>query len=76
MKFKDKYPDFAAVEDKILAARAERAAFVAQAIVDGIGATLRGMNRLARFVGRNVTAEADRRAINADAFLKRSVPKY
>lgn len=76
MRFNEQYPDFAAVERHIHAARVERAVYLASAIVRGIDAVMRGLRRIAEVVGRNVKAESDRRAVEADAFLKRSVPHY
>lgn len=76
MNFKQKYPDFAAIEGQIRAARAERAVYLSQVIVEGLVTTIRGLKKLGGFVGRNLAAERDRRAIEADAFLKRWVPKY
>lgn len=76
MKFNEKYPDFASIEQHIHRARVERAVYLADAIVGVVTTTIGGLRRLAELIGRNVRAEADRRAIEADAFLKRSVPKY
>ena len=76
MSFKDKYPDFAAVEEHIRRARAERALMIATLLSNGIVAVIDGVKRLAAAAGRNLAAERDRRAIEADAFLKRAVPKY
>ena len=85
MKFKDMYPQYSDVERHIHAARLERAVYVAELIAGGIDTTVRGLRRLGesfvdarRFAttGGQVKAEADRRAIESDAFLKRSVPRY
>ena len=76
MNFKEKYPDFAAIEGQIHAARLERAVYLSHAIVAAVQSTVGGMKRLAAYVSRNVGAERDRRSIGADAFLKRSVPRY
>lgn len=76
MNFKDKYPDFAAIESHIRAARVERAVYLSQVIVGAIETVVSGLKRLGRVTARNVEAERDRRAIQADAFLKRSVPRY
>ncbi len=76
MNFKEKYPDFAAIEGHIRAARVERAVYLSQAIIGGIEATLAGLKKLGAFAARNVAAERDRRSIESDAFLKRSVPRY
>ena len=76
MNFKEKYPDFAAIEGHIRTARIERAVYLSQAIVGAIETVIGGLKHLSTFAARNVGAERDRRAIQADAFLKRSVPRY
>ncbi|HUP97695.1 MAG TPA: hypothetical protein VM073_07135 [Usitatibacter sp.] len=76
MDFKDKYPDFANVEALVKRARAERQVAIATAFTNGIMALVDGTRRLAGALGSNLAAERDRRAIESDAFLKRSVPKY
>ena len=76
MKFKDQYPDFAAIEQHIRRARAERQVAIATFFVDAILATGRGLKRITQGFGQGVAAEVDRRAVESDAFLKRSVPRY
>lgn len=76
MMFKDKYPEFAAIEEHIRAARVERAVYLSQVIVGAVQSVLEGIRRLGTFAARSVEAERDRRSIEADAFLKRSVPRY
>jgi len=76
MSFKNNYPDFAAIEGHIRHARAERAVAIASFLADAILGTVRGIKRLAFATGTGIAAERDRRAIESDAFLKRSVPKY
>ena len=76
MNFKDQYPDYAVIEAHIRRARAERSVAVAHALVGVVDATVRGCKRLAASLGRGLEAERDRRAIESDAFLKRSVPRY
>jgi hypothetical protein len=76
MDFKDKYPDFAAIEGHIHTAHAERSVAVSQAIVAAIEVVIRGLKSFARTLGRGYAVERDRRAVEADTFLKRSVPKY
>ena len=75
MSFKQTYPDFATIENHIHRARVERAVMVSQAIVAGVQATIRGLKLLRNALERNFHAELDRRAVEADAFLKRSVPR-
>jgi hypothetical protein len=74
MDFKTRYPDYALIEHHIRRAHAERSVAVAQAIVGVLMAMGRGLKRFTD--GPVLAAAADRRAIEADAFLKRSVAKY
>ena len=68
--------DFAVLESHIRRARIERSVAIAQSIAT-VGESIgRGLRRLATALGRGLDAERDRRAIEADSFLKRSVPKY
>ena len=76
MDFKDTYPDFAAIEAHVRQARAERSVAVAQYFAEGVLSLGRGLRSLTRSMGGGLAAERDRRAIEADSFLKRSVPKY
>lgn len=73
MNFQQKYPDFAAIENQIMAARVERAVYVSTAIVKAINWLVEGGRKLAAAVDRSVEAEIERRAIEADPFLKRQV---
>ena len=73
MNFQQKYPDFAAIENQIMAARVERAVYVSTAIVKGVNWVMECGKSLAAAVNRNVEAEIERRAIESDPFLKRSV---
>jgi hypothetical protein len=75
MDFKTQYPDFASVEEHIRRARVERSVAVAHAFVTLWKAAERGFGRLARSVAQGLDAERDRRAIEADAFVRRWVPK-
>ena len=76
MDFKDLYPDFAAIENHIKRARAERAVAIAQIFAGAIVSAGRGLRSLGRAMGSGLAAERDRRAIEADSGLKRAVPKY
>ena len=69
-------PDFAQLEAYIRRARIERSVAIAQSIATIGEAIGRGLRRFAATMGRGLDAERDRRAIEADSFLKRSVPKY
>ena len=73
MKFNDQYPDFAEVAHHIRRARAERVVFLANVVSDVVTAVGRGLRNL---VSAGTGRAADLRAIESDAFLKRSVPKY
>ena len=74
--FKTKYPEFAQVEDLIRKAQLERSVAIATWLADVVVSVGRGIKRLVAATGSSLAAERDRRAIEADAFLKRSVPKY
>ena len=76
MKFSQTYPDYAAVEDHIRRARAERAVYVANAITEFVMAVAGGLKRAAARVGQSMDREIERRAVESDPFLKRSVPRY
>lgn len=76
MKFSETYPDYASVEAHIRRARAERAVYLANAITEFVLAVSRGLKRVAGRVAAGMDAQLDRRAIEADPFLKRSVPRY
>lgn len=71
MNFQQKYPDFAAIENQIMAARVERAVYLSAAIVKAINWVVESGKRLAAAVNRNVEAEVERRAIASDPFLRR-----
>lgn len=74
MRSSDNYPDFAVIEAHIRRARLERSVVLGQYIADfakWLGASARS---LATVMQRGYEAECDRRAIEADAFLRRSVP--
>jgi hypothetical protein len=76
MDLKTRYPEFAVVESHIQRARMERSAALAR-LVAGFFASLGvGLRKLSEGLGDGLAAERDQRAIEADAFLKRSVPRY
>ena len=76
MKFSQTYPDYASVEAHIRRARAERAVYIANAVTEFIMAVSGGLKRVAAKVGQGMDREIERRAVEADPFLKRSVPRY
>ena len=74
--FKTQYPDFASVEDLVRKAQLERSVAIATWLSDLVVGAGNGLKRLVAATGNGLAAERDRRAIEADAFLKRSVPRY
>jgi hypothetical protein len=74
--FKTRYPEYASVEEHIRQARLERSVAIAEWLSELVVSTGRGVQRLVEATGSSLAAERDRRAVEADAFLKRSVPKY
>jgi len=66
-------PDFAAIKDQIEQAHVERAAYLGQLIADGGVALARAVKRLGAAMERGYNAELDQRAVEADAFLRRSI---
>jgi cell division inhibitor SulA len=76
MNFKTEYPDFASIEEHVRAARVERSVAIATWLSNLVVASGRGLRRLLAAANSGLAQERDRRAIEADAFLKRSVPKY
>jgi hypothetical protein len=68
--------DFSAIEVHIRRARIERSVAVSQLFVAAGEAIGRGLRRLADAFSHGLEVERDRRAVEADAFLKRSVPRY
>ncbi len=51
MDFKDRYPDYATIEEHIRRARIERSLAIAQMLADAIAAVMKGL----RAAGRGVT---------------------
>lgn len=76
MRFNETYPDYAAIEEHIRRARIERSVVVSEMIVAGVQALGRAFKALRESLQRNFYQELDRRFVEADAFLKRSVPRY
>ena len=66
MNFAKTYPDFAAIEGHVRRARVERSLAIAQMIAAAVTAVGRAFQRPAQ-------AEAERKHIAADAFLRRSI---
>ena len=76
MSNEDRTPDFTSVDEYIRRAHVERAAYVGGLIAEGGAALARALKRLGTAMERGYAEELDRRAIESDAFLRRSVPKY
>ncbi len=72
--------DFAPIDNHIDRLGLERTAHMAQALADAArNVTLaagRAWKRLGAGLERGYSAELDRRAVEADAFLRRSAPRY
>ena len=66
MNFAKTYPDFAAIEGHVRRARVERSLAIAQMIAGAAAA-------IGRMFHRADDAEADRKHVAADAFLRRSI---
>jgi hypothetical protein len=76
MDFKDTYPEYVAIEKHIKKAHVERSFALAQVFAEAAMSISRGLRNLSDMMGKGLAAERDRRAIESDSFLKRSVPKY
>jgi hypothetical protein len=73
MRSNETNPDFASVQHHIQRAQVERAAYIGGLIAEGGVALGRALKRLGAVMERGYNAELDARAIEADAFLRRSV---
>jgi hypothetical protein len=76
MDFRTEYPDYEAIQGHIRRAHAERSLAIAQMIANAIEAIVRGTRRFAADLGNGLQADWEKRAIEADSFLKRYVPRY
>lgn len=74
MDAKTHYPEFISVEEHIRRAQLQRSAHIAHLIAVGVDRLAKSLAQAARIMGDGINAEMDRRAIEADAFLKRAVP--
>jgi hypothetical protein len=71
-----KIEDFAGIDHLMSRARLERNVYMANAIAGAIRGTARWLRHAAQAMQRGYDAELDRRAIEADTFLRRSVSHY
>ncbi|HET9470128.1 MAG TPA: hypothetical protein VFO24_03425 [Usitatibacter sp.] len=67
--------DFTSIEEQIRNANLQRAAYMGGLIAEGGVALARSLKRLGAVMARAYDVELDKRAIEADAFLRRSVPR-
>ena len=79
MSFKEKYPDYVSIEEYVRRARLERSIAIGNLVADAVVATWSLMKKVADTLvdafHSNEAAEHDRQAIEANTFLKRSVPR-
>jgi hypothetical protein len=76
MDFKNQYPEYADVQDLIHRARLERSVAIAHFIAASIAAVIDGARRLVDIVSHGHAAEADRRTVEVDPFLRRSIAPH
>lgn len=76
MSTQDTDTGFTPIQEYIRRANVERSVYVGNLIAEGGAALLRSLKRLGAAMERGYAEELDRRAVEADAFLRRSVPKY
>ena len=74
MEAKTHYPEFISIDEHIRRAQLQRSAHIAHLIAVGVDRLAKSLAQAARTMGDGINAEMDRRAIEADAFLKRAVP--
>ena len=67
--------EYESLNRRIERAHAQRNAYVGELIAEGGAALGRALKRLGAVMQRGYDAELDRRAVEADAFLRRSVPR-
>ena len=70
------FPQYDDVESYIRRARLERSVVIGEAFATAVVAIARGLKTLGHRLAEGLDAEADRRAVEADVFLKRSVGRY
>jgi hypothetical protein len=70
------FPQYEDVADHIRRARLERSVYIAEMFAAAVAALGRGLKKLGERFADGLEAERDRRAIEADVFLRRSVGRY
>jgi hypothetical protein len=70
------FPQYADVEPLIRQARLERSVYLAEMFATLVERAVRGFKALGVRMADGLEAERDRRAIEADVFLRRSVGRY
>jgi hypothetical protein len=70
------FPQYDAVEEHIRRARLERSVAIAELFAEIVVRIGRGLKVLGSRFSDGLAAENDRRAIEADVFLRRSVGRY
>ncbi|HEX3061630.1 MAG TPA: hypothetical protein VHP55_03135 [Usitatibacter sp.] len=74
MDAKTHYPEFLSVDEHVRRAQLQRSAHIAHLIAVGVDRLAQALKQAAHAMGDGLAAERDRRAIEADAFLRRAVP--
>jgi hypothetical protein len=70
------FPHYEEVEGYIRRARLERSVYVGEAFASLVVAIARGLKTLGKRLAEGLDAENERRAIEADTFLRRAVGRY
>ena len=73
MDAKTHYPEFISVEEHIRRAQLQRSAHVAHLIAVGVDKLARRLRQAATTMSHGLDAEMERRAIEADVFLRRAI---
>ena len=73
MDAKTHYPEFISVEEHIRQAQLQRSAHVAHLIAVGLDRLAKRLRQAGITMSKGLDAEMDRRAIEADVFLRRAI---
>ena len=73
MRHPENYPNFEVIEEHVRRARIERSLVISQMIVAAIQAIVAGVRKAKAAMDVRMDAELERRHLEADPFLKRSV---